>query len=75
MQGSIPCCLITGVFGVVGSYGANTKEVWRRGQHKSYSETIGDNYQVRCGGIGKATVRLIISAETNLTELAKIPSG
>jgi hypothetical protein len=66
------------VFDVVGSCGANTKEVWRRymkGQHESYSETIGDNYQVRCGGIGKATVRLIISAGTNLTELAKIPSG
>jgi hypothetical protein len=46
-----------------------------KGHHKSYSDTIGDNYQMRCGGIGKATVRLIISAGTNLTELAKIPSG
>lgn len=68
-QGSIPCCLITGVFDVVGSYGkANIKEVWWRymkGQHKSYLETIGDNYQVRCGGIGRRYPKLRLKEAKN----------
>ena len=54
------------MFDVLGSYGnANTKEVWRRymkGQHESYSETIGDNYQVRCGGIGRRLGRKKVHA-------------
>lgn len=29
-----------------------------KGQHESYSETIGDNYQVRCGGTGKRKYEL-----------------